>query len=90
MVDQATEPSVLPVSLYDSGPRAIAPDAFLTESSTSADPTTSDPIDWSMQDSGDLTTGTVHIVDKGDTLFRLARRYYGNQARCAGTGLRPA
>lgn len=81
MVDQATEPSVLPVSLYDSAPLATAPTAFATESSTVYDPTTSEPIDWSIEESADLTTGTVHVVAKGDTLFGLARRYYRDQAR---------
>ena len=81
MVDQASEPSVLPVSLYDSDPVASAPVAFPTESNILSDPTTSEPIDWSIEDSADLATGTVHVVAKGDTLFGLARRYYRDQAR---------
>lgn len=81
MVDQATEPSVLPVSLYDSAPLATVPEAFPTEWSSSDDPTTSEPIDWSIKDSANLATGTVHVVAKGDTLFGLARRYYRDQAR---------
>ncbi len=81
MVDQATDPSVLPVTLYDSDPLATAPNAFPTESNTSDDPTTAEPLDWSIEDSSDLTTGTVHVVAKGDTLFGLARRYYRDQAR---------
>ena len=81
MVDQATEPTVLPVSLYDSGPFVAAPAAFPTDPSTSDDPTLSEAIDWSIEESADLTTGTVHVVAKGDTLFRLARQSYSDPAR---------
>ena len=81
MVDQASEPSVLPVSLYDSGPLDIAPYAMPTEAATTDYPTILEPGEWAAEDSADLTSGTVHVVAKGDTLFRLARRYYSDQSR---------
>jgi len=81
MVDQASQPSVLPISLYDSAPVAAAPTAYSTNLSTPAGQTESEPIDWSIEETADLTTETVHVVGKGDTLFRLARQYYSDQSR---------
>jgi len=87
MVDSTAEPSVLPATVYDFDPQPAGRVGADTGSGASRVLGADEPVKSSMTDSADSpgetmgTPGTVHVVAKGDTLFGLARRYYGNPAK---------
>ncbi|MHC4610126.1 MAG: LysM peptidoglycan-binding domain-containing protein [Planctomycetota bacterium] len=62
-------------------PDLYATDPAATVADSGGDSYTAFPATTAEEPAAGATSGAVHLVAKGDTLYRLARQYYNDQGR---------
>lgn len=81
------KPKAEPIQSAQTDTGSLQPDLYATDGgakSPYSSPTTPAAYDYSSTPtttSGAMTGGQSHTVAKGDTLYSLARKYYGNQSK---------